>query len=105
MAITYEYVGKAGGKVAVLDLSPDEPVNALTVNLPDGEWCIVVEMIRMGNSEGTLSIGGVLVARGQIYNASATGMHGLRRHMSGEVQITCSRFTIGTVTAFPDPTP
>ncbi|MDN5583095.1 MAG: hypothetical protein L0G55_11040 [Corynebacterium sp.] len=94
-------VGKIGGATVPLDFSPSTPSTSVPVDLPDGEWAIVVEAVQTGYGSGSVSIGDVSVT------TPGRNMRGyaVRRHVTSPTTVTGSATEIRKITAFPDPTP
>lgn len=108
MAVTYEYVGKTGGggKPATIPITNPKDI---TVQLPDGEWCVTLQAARFTGSQGTnrlrLYENSVLVtdAGGSNVSEAGTGVACIRRHMQGTLNYTSPNIDIISVVAFPDP--
>lgn len=98
-------IGRIGGASEPLDLTPDTPTSDLTVDLPDGQWTIVVAINAVAQGNETLSVGGEAVLTASISTTQHSGVHAVAHHRSGTVAITCgNRWRIGTVNAYPEPT-
>lgn len=106
MTIRTRKIGKLGGAAEPLDLTPAETTSNITVDLPDGQWTLVVEVISNGAQNTDLLIDGTVVLSGSINTSSHFGTHGVARHKSGSVRINTNytRWRLGTITAYPEPT-
>lgn len=99
-------IGKIGGGGVPLNLNLEETTSDITVDLPDGQWTLVVEIISTASQNTDLLVDGTVILSASINTSSHFGVHGVARHKSGTVRINTShtRWKLGTVTAYPEPT-
>lgn len=105
MTIRTRKIGKLGGGAEPLDFTPDVVTREVVVELPDGEWAIDVAIDPVGQGNESLTVAGEVVLVASISTTQHYGIHGVARHQHGTVPISCgSRWRLGTITAYPEPT-
>lgn len=99
-------IGRIGGGVEPLEITVESPAAHLTIDLPDGEWCVVVETRRDSNnvSQNSVLINGTEAATFSAYNESWG--YAVARHVTevAEVATEGKGYSLISAVAFPDPT-
>lgn len=92
-------IGRIGGAAAPIEVPITDPYR-VTAELPDGEWAIVVSLVKTNIGTATVTIDGTstdIASRNTLTSVA-------KRKVTGSAVATMSGGEIRSVTIFPDPT-